>query len=137
MLDGRRFWRWDRDRQWAIDRVDATYRVHSPHDLSLGLIAQLRLDAERELTMDGATPHFLAGRLLMSEFPFLQWLRLRTPERLAEHLVAEVEGALPWFEQYATPEKCLERLQSPNRNGVGVGKAPHQRALAVLEALRQ
>jgi hypothetical protein len=137
MVDRHRFWRWERDRQWAIDRVEAMYRVHSPHDLSVNFRAQLRVDAEREYGMDAAVTHFLAGRLLMYEFPLFQWLRLRTPERLAERLVAETESALPWFDQFATPEKCMARLMSPERTGGRIGTPPHDRALAVLEALRQ
>lgn len=136
ITDGRYFWRWDRDRGWAVDRVEAVHRVHSPHDLSINFTAKLRLGTERELTMDGATTYFLAGRLLMYEFPLLQALRLRRPERIAERLVAETESALPWFEQYATAEHCLARLKSPDRNGVGIGKPVHAEAVARLEALR-
>jgi len=135
-VDDRYLWRWDRDRSWAIDRVEAVYRVQRPHDLSISVVATLRLGAERELTLDGVSTHFLAGRLLPYEFPLLQALRLRSPERIAARRVAETERALPWFEQYATTEKCLARLKSPERNGVGIGTRPHADAVARLEALR-
>ena len=137
MVDRRRFWRWDRDRQWVVDRVEAIYRVHSPDDLSVNLIARLQYGGEEGFSMDSATTYFLAGRLDMYEFPFLQALRLRSAERIAERLVAETESALPWFDQYATPEKCLERLKSPERNGGRIGTPAHTRAVAFLEALRQ
>lgn len=136
IIDDRYFWRWDRERSWAIDRVEAVYRVQRQHDLSIYLEAKLRLTPERELTLDGVPTYFLAGRLLMYEFPLLQALRLRRPERIAARLVAETESALPWFEQYATADKCLARLKSPERNGVGIGTPAHAEAVARLEAVR-
>lgn len=36
ITDGRYFWRWDRDRGWAVDRVEAVYRVHSAHGVGIG-----------------------------------------------------------------------------------------------------
>jgi hypothetical protein len=137
MVDGRRFWRWDRDRQWALDRVEALYRVHRPEDPAISLIAMLRLTPERELTMDGFPTYFLAGRPDMYDFPLFTALRLRRPERLAAYVVEETERVLPWFDRYATPEKCLVGLQSPQRNGVGVGTPVHAQAIAVLEAARE
>jgi hypothetical protein len=136
IIDDRYCWRWDRDRSWAIDRVEAVYRVQRQHDLSISVAAMLRLEAGRERTLDSATTHFLAGRLLPYEFPLLQALRLWSPERIAVRLVAETESALPWFEQYATAEKCLAQLKSSKRNGVGIGTRPHAEAVARLQALR-
>jgi hypothetical protein len=135
-VDDRRCWRWDRDRQWAIDRVEAAYRIHAPEGLAVSVVAVLRLTPERELTMDGRPTYFIAGREEMYDFPFFQALRLRHPESLAARITAETESALTWFEQYETPKKCLERLKSPERNGVGVGKPVHAQAVAVLEAVR-
>lgn len=134
LIDNRRLWRWDRDRRWAVDRVDALYRAHAPENLSISLIAKLRLSAERELTMDGVPTYFLSGRLLMFEFPLLQALRLRRPERIAARLIAETDSALPWFENYSTAAKCLVRLASAERNGVGIGTPAHAKAVSLLEA---
>jgi hypothetical protein len=133
LKDGRRLWRWDRDRRWAVDRVEALYRAHAPEDLSINLIATLRLAAEREVTMDGIPTYFLSGRLLMFDFPLLQALRLRQPERIAARLIAETTSALPWLENYSTAAKCLVRLASAERNGVGIGTPVHAEAVSLLE----
>jgi hypothetical protein len=134
-LDEQRYFDWYRERGTIGNVVNASYPERAPHNLGLGVAVCLRLPTGRELTLDGTSVNYLNGRLLTYEFPMWRALFIRSPRRLADILIEETDRALSWFDEYATPAQCLERLPSPERNGVRVGTPQWVEATELLEAL--
>jgi hypothetical protein len=52
-----------------------------------------------------------------------------------EKIVRDTEKALEWFRAYDTPQKCLRRLLTEDRNGVRVGTPEHRKAVEYLSRL--
>jgi hypothetical protein len=134
-LDEHRYFGWDREHGVIGNLIDASYPERGPHMLNLGIEVYLRRPPGRDLTLDGTSINYLNGRLLTYEFPMWRALSIRSPRRLSDIIVEETDRALAWFDRYATPALCLERLASPERNGVRLGTAPWTEAKRLLEAL--
>jgi hypothetical protein len=131
----RRLFEWRRALGVIEHVVDARYRPRLKGDFEIGVGAHLRLRPGRDIALDGTSVHYLNGRLLMFEFPMHRALFIRSAERLREIVVKDTARALDWFAGYSTPSLCLARLDSPDRNGVGLGTKPHTEAKRLLESL--
>ena len=134
-VDEYRYFAWHREHGVIGNLIDARYPERAPHKLDLGIEVYLRPSPGRDLTLDGTSVNYLNGRLLTYEFPIWRALLIRSPKRLRDIIVEETNRSLTWFDRFATPALCLERLASPERNGVGVGTAAWTEAKQLLESM--
>jgi hypothetical protein len=130
-VDGRGLDDWHRELGWKTDGVGLLYRTPSPTYVEVPVY--VRIPVRQGVEIDGTTASFLAGHGPFYELPS-GLFRGSREDRLVETIGKDVLVALAWFDQYATPERCLARLDEEDRNGPRKGSPAHQ---AVVEHLRR
>lgn len=127
---------WVRPLGWMRHQFKISNRRGFPQDPHPAVSAHLVFEDGSTLGIDGISTCWLEGRPALYDFPGLRGLLDRaSEERVVKRILGEFERALRWFEQYSSPARTLERLKSPDRNGVGIGSEPHARAVRYLEQL--
>lgn len=130
--DGRGLDQWFRDAGWKADGVDLVWRTPSP--TSVDVAVYVRVPVGQGVELDGTTTSFLAGHGEYYDLPG-GLFRGSREDKLVDTVVKDVVAALGWFEQYATPAKCLARLEEDDRNGPRKGSRLHQAAVEHLRSL--
>jgi uncharacterized protein (DUF2126 family) len=130
-VDGHGIDDWIRDAGWKRDVVGLFYRGSSPIDVAARVHVVIPVD--RDVVIDATTASFLAGHGEVYDLP-RGLLRGVKESRLIETIVRDSVQALSWFDPYATPEKCLARLDQDDRNGPRKGSPAHGR---VVDRLRE
>jgi hypothetical protein len=133
--DGVTFDEWKRDAGWKVDMVALSYRGPSP--IAVAVNVYVSIPAARPgrsaVDIDGLTVGFLAGHEPSYDLP-RGLFRGAKERRFVETIASDTVAALTWFDQYATPEKCLARLDSEDRNGPRKGSPAHDAVVAYLRA---
>ena len=80
------------------------------------VLTVLTPDFREDLIIDGTNIPYLLGRKDRYYLPNF-FLNLRGKWRM-KSILLEINKGLFWFDQFDGPEKILERLMSPNRNGI-------------------
>ena len=125
-VDGHGIDDWILDHGWKRDVVGLFYRGPSPIDVAVRV--QVVIPVDREVVIDGTTASFLAGHGEVYALPGGLFRGIRE-NRLVETIVRDSVQALTWFDPYATPEKCLARLDQEDRNGPRKGSPAHGRVV--------
>jgi len=124
--------RWVRDCTWKRDLVDVVYRRGRT-----ALIINVSIDvpvAGRHVSIDGTNVGYLARR--SGGYPLPQgWFRTWKLQRFLDRIDRDIRAAADWFDEYDSPRRALNKLQSPERNGCRVGSDPHRAVVAFLESL--
>jgi hypothetical protein len=133
VVDGVTFDEWKRDAGWKSDMVALSYRGPAPIAVKAKVFVSVPASSpdRSAVTIDGVGVGFLAGRDPSYEVP-RGLLRGTKEKRFVETIASDVVGALVWFDQYATPEKCLARLDSEDHNGPRKGSPAHGRVVEYL-----
>jgi hypothetical protein len=131
-VDGHGIDDWTRDQGWKKDVVGLFYRGPSPIDVAARVHVVIPVD--RDVVIDGTTASFLAGHGEVYDLPGGPFRGVRE-SRLVETIVRDSVQALSWLDQYATPEKCLVRLEQKDRNGPRKGSPAYDRVVDHLRGL--
>jgi hypothetical protein len=136
VADGVTFDEWKRDAGWKLDMVALSHRGPSPTAVTINVFVTVPAAGAGRSTVDidGVTVGFLAGRDPSYELP-RGIFRGAKEKRFVESIVSDVVHALSWFDQYATPEKCLARLDTEEHNGPRKGSPAHGRVVQYLKAV--
>ena len=108
------------------------YRGPSPIDVAVRV--QVVIPVDRDVVIDATTASFLAGHGEVYDLPRGLFRGVKE-SRLIETIVRDSVQALSWFDPYATPEKCLARLDQDDRNGPRKGSPAHGRVVDHLRGL--
>ena len=118
---------WLRRGPWRTDVVEIVYRRGGELRALVNLV--VRFPA---VGVDRESPPFDARSIETPRVPIaLAALRASGYGRRVAGLVV---AALPWFEHFATPALCLERLTAPDRCGAASGPA-HEAVIHYLRSL--
>ena len=135
-IDGKRLNEWVRKSSWRQDRFTSTVPRREPGRLVLSVDTSVCPDTERCIEIDGATVNWLAGRDKLLELKGFDRLRaVANEDFLLERVMDDVTRALGWLSGFSTPVKCLDRMRSPERNGVRVGTPIHRELMTFLAQL--
>lgn len=128
---------WHRPSSWKFDVVTLWLRRRFPQGLHCSLEVFLSVEkllgreGERSSAIDSMVDGLAIQGILSGNksyyFPnfFGKLLPGRAPS-FARRVGRDVKRALPWFENYATPEQCIERLRAGQTNW-GTAEVPIQR----------
>ena len=110
------------------------HSLSHPRQLTLNVTVSIPLaEPGEEVTIDGTPVAYLSGKPRGYRLPSA-FLRFRGP-RTVDKIVRDTEKALEWFRAYDTPQNCLRRLLSEDRNGVRVGTPEHRKVVEYLSQL--
>jgi hypothetical protein len=119
---------WVRAAEWREDCVWMG-RDNESESMTLSICVHVVLSDRTRIVVDGGSvAHKARGGTSYHIAPegtlFAKWRQAK----LSQLIASDIAIALEWFRDYQSPESCLAKLDSHERNGCGVGSAAWDRA---------
>lgn len=124
---------WTRNSTWKSEIVLFAYTYDTRRDILINLFVAISIPEFGEVQIDCESVADLSGRPSQHRFPILPFRCFVS--RRSKIVATDVERAISWFDSYSSPQKCLERLSSVERTGVGVGTDTFRRVTETLTDL--
>jgi hypothetical protein len=129
---------WERDSSWKRDQIrflaSWTTAGSGYRTIYTDVTVRVRVADGTLIDVDGYPARWIA-RQSTEDLRIRQgWEQL--PPKLASTIRDDLTRGLAWLDaRYGTPALTIEMLQSPERNGVGIGTEPYRAVCAALSRL--